>query len=166
MNQDEFLDLLSRFAERPMPALTVRHVYIWHGSLGFLTKALPGHVSQGLDLHALAAALPQAPSSIDGARRLLHQAIRDQLTSLTSEDHQQVLVVTGCDLLSRYRVPLRAFFEIASEHTAIVLTLPPAETNFQPSVPLPEYVSWNPHAPLNYLCSALDKGAVIDTAEE
>ena len=74
--------------------------------------------------------------------------------------------MTGCDLLSRYRVPLGSFFEIASEHTAVVLILPPVETSFQPSTPLPDYVSWNPRAPLDYLCHALDKDAVIDTVEE
>lgn len=166
MNQEEFLDLLSRFAERPMPALAGRHVYLWHGYLDPLTRALPGKVSRILDLHALAAALPQAPRSIDRARRMLLQAVRLQIADLLSSDRQRVLVVAGCDLLSRYRVPLGSFFEIASEHTAVVLTLPAAETRFQPSAPLPEYVSWNPHAPLDYLCKALDTGAVIDTVEE
>ena len=166
MNQHEFLDLLSRFAERPMPSLAGRHVYLWHGSLEPLTRALPNRVRRSLDLHALAATLPQAPRSVDGARRMMLQAIRSQISDLLSSDHQQVLVVSGCDLLSRYRVPLGSFFEIASEQTAVVLTLPPAETRYQPSVPLPEYVSWNPRAPLDYLCKALDKGAVIDTVEE
>jgi hypothetical protein len=166
MNQEEFLDLLARFAERPMPALSGRHVYLWHGSLDSLARALPGNVSRVLDLHALASSLAQAPQSIGAARRVLLQAIRAQIAGLLPSDRQQVLVVTGCDLLSRYRVPLGSFFEIASEHTAVVLTLLPVETSFQPSAPLPEYVSWNPRAPLDYLCSALDKRAVIDTVEE
>jgi len=166
MNEEGFLDLLSRFAERPMPALTGRHVYLWHGHVKPLTGVLPGKVSRVLDLHALAAALPQAPQSIDRARRMLLQAVRSEITDLLSSDRQHVLIVTGCDLLSRYRVPLGSFFEVASEHTAVVLTYPPAETHFQPSAPLPEYVSWNPRAPLDYLSKALDRGAVIDTVEE
>jgi hypothetical protein len=166
MNQEEFLDLLSRFVDRPIPALAGRHVYLWHGNLDPLTNALPGKVRRILDLHALAATQPKAPRSIDGARRVLLQAVRWQIADLLTSDRQHVLVVTGCDVLSRYRVPVGSFFEIASEHTAVVLTLPPAETRFQPSAPLPEYVSWNPHAPLDYLCKALDKGAVIDTVEE
>ena len=166
MNQVEFLDLLSRFAERPMPALSGRHVYLWQGYLDPLSRALPGNVSRGLDLHALASSLPQVPRSIDAARRVLLQAIRSQTSYLLPPDRQQVLAVTGCDLLSRYRVPLGSFFEIASEHKAVVLILPPVETHFQPSAPLPEYVSWNPRAPLDYVCHALDKGAVIDTVEE
>ncbi len=166
MNQEEFLDLLRRFAERPMPALGGRHVYLWHGDVAFLRRALPGHTVRVLDLHALAASLSQSPGSIDGARRVLLRAIRSQIADLPSSDHQQVLVVTGCDLLSRYRVPLGSFFEIVSECTAVVFAVSPAETYFQLTEPLPEYVSLNPHAPLDYLRGALGEGAVIATAEE
>jgi hypothetical protein len=166
VNQEEFLDLLCRFAERPMPALGGRHVYLWHGDVDPLGRALPGHTVRTLDLHALAASLSQAPSSMDGARRMLLRTIRPQIADLLSSDRQQVLVVTGCDLLRRYRVPLGSFFEIASEHTAVVFAVSPAETYFQPTEPLPEYVSLNPHAPLDYLRGALGEGAVIATVEE
>ena len=166
MNQEEFLDLLRRFAERPMPALEGRHVYLWHGDVALLRRALPGHTVRTLDLHALAANLPQSPSSMDGARRVLLRAIRLQIVDLLSSDRQQVLVVTGCDLLSRYRVPLGSFFEIASERTAVVFAVSPDETYFQLTEPLPEYVSLNPRAPLDYLRGALGEGAVITTIEE
>jgi hypothetical protein len=166
MNQEEFLDLLSRFAERPMPALSGRHVYLWHGDIDPLRRALPGHTIRTLDLYALAASLSQAPRSMDGARRLLLQALRSQILELPAADRQQVLIVTGCDLLSRYRVPLTSFFEIASERMAVVLTVPSAETSFRPAEPLPEYVSLNPHAPLDYLRGALGEGVIIATAEE
>jgi len=166
MNQKEFQDLLCRFVERPMPALAGRHVYLWHGDVDLLRRALPGHTVRILDLYALAASLSQMPSSMDGARRVLLRAIRLQINDLLSFDRQQVLVVTGCDLLSRYRVPLGSFFEIASEHTAVVFAVSPAETHFQPSEPLPEYVSLNPHASLNYLRGALGEGAVIAIVEE
>jgi len=98
---------------------------------------------------------------MDGARRVLLRAIRLQIADLLSSDRQQVLVVIGCDLLSRYRVALGSFFEIASEHTAVVFAVSPAETDFQPTEPLPEYVSLNPHAPLDYLRTALGEGNVI-----
>jgi hypothetical protein len=166
MNQGEFLALLSRFAERPMPALAGRHVYLWHGPVDLLRRTLPGHTLQPLDLHALAAGLSQAPRSVDGARRLLLRAIRPRLAGLLPPDRQQVVVVTGCDLLSRYRVPLGPFFEIASERTAVVFVVPPEETRFQPAEPLPEYVSLNSHAPLDYLRGALGEGASIATVEE
>jgi hypothetical protein len=166
MNQEEFLDLLRRFAERPMPALAGRHVYLWHGDVGPLKRAWPGHTVRTLDLRALATGLSQAPSSMDGARRMLLRAIRRQINDLVSSDRQQVLVVTGCDLLSRYQVPLGSFFEIASEHTAVVFAISPSETHFQLTGPLPEYVSLNPHAPLDYLRGALGEGAMIATVEE
>jgi hypothetical protein len=166
MNQDEFLDLLRRFAERPMPALEGRHVYVWHGNMAHLRKALPGPTVQPLDLHTLAAGLSQAPTSMDGARRVLLRAIRSQIADLLSSDHQQVLVVTGCDLLSRYRVPLVSFFEIASERTAVVFAVSLDETCFQLAEPLPEYVSLNARAPLDYLRGAVGEGAVVATIEE
>jgi hypothetical protein len=166
MNQEEFLDMLSRFAGRPMPALPGRHVYLWHGEVDPLRRALPGHTVRTLDLCALAASLSQAPSSMDGARRLLLRAIRPQVADLLSSDRQQVLVVTGCDLLSRYRMPLGSFFEIASERVAVVFAVSPADTDFLPTEPLPEYVSLNPHAPFDYLRGALGERAVIEPAEE
>lgn len=161
MNQAAFLDMLSRFAKRPLPALVGRHVYLWHGDADSLTNALPDDVIQRLDLHRLTAESPQAPRSIDAAQRVLLQAIRSQITDMLSFDRQQVLLVSGCDLLSRYQLSLGSFFEIASEYTAVVFAIPAAETHFQPIEPLPEYVSLDPHAPLDYLRRALGEENVI-----
>jgi len=166
MKEEAFLNLLSHFAERPVPAITGRHVYLWHGNVDRLFSFLPGAVKRTLDLHSLAASLSQAPRSIDGARSLIQQAIASELASLGSREDQKVLVVTGCDLLSRYRVSLRPFFEVASEHTAVVLAVLPAETRFRSSEPLPDYVSLNPHAPFDYLCAAVGQEAVVDTVVE
>jgi hypothetical protein len=166
MTHDEFLDLLSRFAERPLPALTGRHIYLWHGELERLTPALPGNAPHRLDLHVLAANLPRAPRSIDAARRALLQTLRSQLGELPAADRQQVLLVTGCDLLSRYRVPLGPFYEIVSEHFMIVLVLLLAETRFRPAEPIPEYVSLDADAAYKYLRSAVGAESVINTAEE
>lgn len=166
MTRDEFLDLLSRFVERPLPALAGRHLYLWHGSKEHLTFVLPGNVTQTLDLHALAATLLQAPRSTDAARRLLRGALRSGLADLTPSHGQQVLMVTGCDLLSRYRVPLGPFFEIASDHVMVVLVVLPDETRFRPAEPIPAYVSLSPDAPFEYLRTLVDKGAVINTIEE
>ncbi len=166
MTHDEFLDLLARFAERPLPALTGRHVYLWHGELEGLTSALPGNVPHELDLHDLAANLPRAPRSIDAARRALLHALRSQLGELPATERQQVLPVTGCDLFSRYRVPLRPFYEIVSEHFMVVLVLPSAETRFQPAEPIPDYVFLDADAAYEYLRSAVGAESVINTAEE
>ena len=166
MNRDEFLDLLSRFSGRALPAQVGRHVYLWHSSVSSLTTAIPGPVARVLDVHKLAAALTRAPRSVDAARPLLSRAIRSQLDDLISPRGQQVVVIAGCDLLGRYRVRLSLFFERASERVMIVFAVPPDESRFRPSVPLPSYVALNPGAPLEYLSSALDKRAVIDNAEE
>ena len=72
-------------------------------------------------------------------------------------------MVTGCDLLSRYGVGLNPFFEVVSERTAVVLTIPPEETLFQPAEPLPDYVSLLPHVPFDYLRAALGERVVINT---
>ena len=72
MNQEEFLDLLRRFAERPMPALAGRHVYLWHGDVDPLRRALPGHTLRTLDLYALAASLSKA-KMLDQFHRLLFE---------------------------------------------------------------------------------------------
>lgn len=166
MNRDEYLDLLSRFSGRALPAQVGRHVYLWHGSTSSLTAAIPGSVGRCLDLHKLAAALTHTPRSIDAARTLLSRAIRLQLDDLISPHGQQVVVVTGCDLLSRYRVRLPLFFERASEQVMIVFVVPSDESRFQPSVPLPGYVALDPGAPLEYLADALDRRAMIDNTEE
>ena len=163
MNQEEFLDLIRRFAARPLPAPAGRHVYLWHGETSSLMRAVPGHAARTLDLNVLAAGLPEAPMSTDGARRVLLRAIRDKVGDLVFSEQQQVLIVTGCDLLSRYRVPLGSFFEVSSERTAVVLVVPPVETRFRPAEPLPEYVSLTPHAHLDYLRAALGEGAIIAT---
>ena len=127
---------------------------------------MPGGVVRTLDLHTLAAGLPSAPRSIDAVRRLLRGALRSHLASLGTLSRQQVLAVTGCDLLSRYQMPLGPFFEIASERLMVVLVISPEETRFRPNEPLPDYVSLDSHAPFNYLRHALGEGAVINTVEE
>lgn len=167
MRPAEFLDLLVRFAERPAPAPAGRrHAYLWHGEVDRLTVALRGSAVRRLDLHALAAALPQAPRAVDAARRVLLQALRSELAGLTAPERQAILVVTGCDLLSRYNVALTPFFEIASDRTAVVFAISPAETQFQPNTPLPEYVSLDPRAPFNHVHSILGEGMVVDSIEE
>ena len=166
MTEYELLDLLGRFAERPVPSLTGRHVYLWHGAASRLADRVPSSVVATLDVHGVASDLSQSPRSIEAARRLLLKAIRSQLSDTVALDRQQVVIVTGCDLLSRYGVPLQPFFEIASESIAIVLTVSSTETSFHPSEPLPEYVSFSPNAPLDYLRRAVGERSVINTVEE
>ncbi|NLF03149.1 MAG: hypothetical protein GX601_19470 [Anaerolineales bacterium] len=165
MTAEDFLRLLSRFAERPVPATGGRHVYLWHGDLDRLEAALPGGVLQLIDLHVLAAALTQAPRSTDAVRRLLLQSLRAHLTNMLSGEGQQVVVVTGCDLLSRYLVPLTPFFEAASDRTAVVFVVSPEETHFGRPTALPDYVSIVPQTPFDYLRS-MARGPIVVNADE
>lgn len=166
MNQAAFLDLLIRFSERPLPAVSGRHVYLWHGDEEALIRLLPAGAVERLDLHALAANLTQAPRAVDAARRLLVGAIRSWLHEELSWDQQQILMVSGCDLLSRYGVPLGTLFEVSSESTAVVLAVHPDDTGFRPAHPLPDYISLNPRAPLEYLQGTLGEGAIISAEEQ
>jgi hypothetical protein len=164
MTKDELFNLISRFALRPLPAVNGRHVYLWHGSLEILKRGIPVEILISIDLHHLAATLPRAPRMRDEARRLLSQAINTTLNEHES-DHQQIFVVTGCDLLSRYEVPLNPFFQVASERQMVILVAPLAETHFQPSHPLPSYVVLDPTAPFNYLKAVVGAVATINDSE-
>ena len=44
MNRDEFLDLITRFSGRALPAQVGRHVYLWHGSITSLSAGVAGTV--------------------------------------------------------------------------------------------------------------------------
>lgn len=166
MIKADFFNLIARFAQRPMPALGGRHVYLWHGQLRTLTAALPGELKMfTLDLHQLAAKLPRTPRARDEARQLLTRAIQQQLKSQLETSSQQVFVVTGCDLLSRYQVSLRSFFQLASESRMIILVVSALETQFQPSGLLPSYVELDPGAPFEYLQTTLGVAATINMDE-
>lgn len=165
MTKDEFFKLISRFAQTPLPAVNGRHVYLWHGSLEGLKRNIPTETLGSVDLHHLAAMLPRAPRARDEARRLLDQAIQTTLTEQLKFDHQQIFVVTGCDLLPRYEVPLNSFFEIASETHLVILVVSLIETNFQPSHPLPSYVTLDPTIPFNYLQAMMGATATIGDSE-
>ena len=166
MTKDELLTLIARFSQRPLPALGGRHVYLWHGTLESLKGAIPAQVLTLLDLHRLAAALPRAPRASDEARRLLSRAIEEELDERLAPDSQQILVIAGCDLLCRYQVSINSFFQIASEKQIVILVVSPAETRFQPSSPLPDYVTLDASAPFDYLLAAVGPEATINAAED
>jgi hypothetical protein len=166
MTQDELLDLISRFSQRPLPALGGRHVYLWHGSWEGLKGAIPTQVVAHLDLHRLAATLERAPRARDEASRLLRRAVQKELNERLTSDSQQILVVTGCDLLSRYQVSINPFFQVASEKHMVILIVSPAETYFQPSEPLPDYVTLDASAPFDYLQAAVGPEATVNVTED
>ena len=159
---DDFKTLLSNFSKRPVPPIADRHVYLWHGELSALHALLTPNLSTTLDLFDITRSLQRTPFSIDEARRVLQTAIQSWL------DHhaplsgtQQVVVVTGTELLARYRVPINAFFSSAGESQMFVFVVPRHETALQPQGSLPGYVDFNPQATLEYLQTKLGDQATI-----
>jgi hypothetical protein len=165
MTKAEFFKLISRFAQSSLPAVNGRHVYLWHGSPEELKRKIPAETLVSVDLHHLAATLSRAPRAQDEARRLLNQAIQTTLAERLKFDHQQIFVVTGCDLLSRYEVSLSLFFQLTSERHMIVFVVPLAETDFHPSLPLPSYVTLDPTKPFHYLQAMVGAVATISDSE-
>ena len=162
MRLGEFTEIVEHFAERPLPALEGRHIYLWEGEVASLQALMPASAYRSLDLHELAAELPRAPRAEDEARRLLRRAIQGHLEDERTIEGQHILVVTGCDLLSRYQVPLAPFLEAVSERFMVVFAVPPGETNFAPITPLPSYVHMMPAAPRDYMRAQLEGiGSVV-----
>jgi len=162
MNRIEFAALLAQLAERPIPPLVDRHVYLWHDNLTDLRGLAPMGPVTELDLYALAATLPKTPFALDEARRLLQASIATWLREHASASGvPQVIVVTGNSLLQRYRVALDTFFQVSSETLMIIFVVPRRETDFKPVRPLPAYVEIEPDATFAYLRTKLSDHAYI-----
>ncbi|MGA9350653.1 MAG: hypothetical protein WBW48_17870 [Anaerolineae bacterium] len=165
MLYDDFANLLARFAQRPVPPVQGRHVYLWHGETAGLRSLLPQGLVVELDLYALAGSLPRAPFAVDEARRLLQSTITNWLQAHSpAPGVQQVILVTGNSLLMRYCVPLEAFFRVTNESRMVISVISPRETTFRPPGPLPGYVSLRPAATFEYLKAHLGEPSVIGEA--
>ncbi len=165
METDVFRSLLARFAQRPVPPVAGRHIYLWHSELAALRAWLPPGLDVHLDLWELAQSLPRTPLAADEARRVLQAAIQGWLAiHPPPAGGQRVVLVTGATLLAHYRAPLNAFFNWAGESQMFVFILPPHETAFQPRRPLPPYVDFDPQATLAYLRTKLGDPAIIGAA--
>lgn len=165
MRREKFTEIVKHFAERPLPALQGRHVYLWQGEMASLQRLIPPSGFTSLHLHELAAELPRTPRAEDEGRRLLRGAILGRLDEERAKQGQRILVVTGCDLLSRYRVPIAPFLEVVSESFMVIFAVAPRETDFAPIGPLPSYVHMTPAAPRDYMRAQLaGTGSVV--AEE
>ena len=162
MNRMEFAALLAQLAERPVPPLVDRHVYLWHGDLADLRGLAPIGLITELDLYTLAAALSKTPFALDEARLLLRASIATWLREhAPAPGIHQVIVVTGNSLLQRYRVPLNTFFQASSETQLIVFVVPRRETDFSPVRPVPAYVELEPSATFEFLRAKLSDHALI-----
>lgn len=162
MTPESFAQMLHNFANRPLPPLEGRHVYLWHGEESQLRLLLRPGLDMTLDLYDLPARLPRTPHAIDEARRLLHTAISDWLRAQApSFGSQQVVIVTGSSLLARYRVSLDIFFQASNESRLFIFVVPLRETRFLPRKPLPAFVTLQPTAIFAYLQSAIGVSATI-----
>jgi len=153
-------------AQRAVPPLVGRHVYLWHGELQDLRALVPSSTVVELDLYSLAATLSKKPFALDEARRLLEAGIaawlKEHLTSLAAH---QVILVTGNSLLQRYRVPLDSFFQASSEIRLIVFAVSRSQTDYRPPRAMPSYVELEPSATFEYLRAKLGDHALVgDTA--
>jgi hypothetical protein len=92
--------------------------------------------------------------------------IQSYLSESVKDNHQQFVVITGCDLLGRYTMPLNVFYETVSDTVMVVFVVSPAETNFIPEIPLPDYININPAATFSYLKNRVGENTVIDTTED
>jgi hypothetical protein len=162
MNRMEFAALLAQLAERPIPPIADRHVYLWHGELAGLRRLAPGGLVNELDLYGLAADLPKTPFALDEARRLLQSSIVTWLREHAPlSDGPQVVVVTGNSLLQRYRVSLEAFFQASSEKRVIVFAVSGRETGYAPPRPMPAFVECEPTATFEFVRTKLSERALI-----
>jgi hypothetical protein len=169
MKLSELIEMIDHFAQSPIPSLHGRHVYLWHGSATSLKTIIPPIAQEWLDLHSLTTHLPRTPRANDEASKLLRREIESVLQRIrSSEDRQKIIGITGCDLLSRYKVSANPFFTVASERTMVILVIESIETHFRlsPSVILPEYVNLDTAAPFRYVQAMIGEAATVNISEE
>jgi hypothetical protein len=144
-----------------VPTAGVRHLYLWYGDPDRLEEIIPAPLLQRLDLYELVRRLPRTPYAADEARRLLRDRIEQELRARANSSERQVLVVSGCNLLARYNVPLQPFYSFASDHRIVILVVPRAEAEFPPPPQLPDFVRLAPTAPFDALSQAVGEKNVI-----
>ena len=122
MKVDEFKELIAKFRDRTtLPVGGQRHMYIWHGELTILEAALSPVGSAHLDLHDLARSLERRPDDSHAANQVLERAIESWLQRCKPDTApSQIIVVSGCDLLMRYRVAMAPFMRALDDESVMV----------------------------------------------
>ncbi len=162
MKSSDFFDLLARFADRPIPATANRHIYIWVGDVEALLSKSPVGFIKKLDLHVLCKSITKSPLSDQAAGRVLTEAIEGWISrELSTSQHQRGLLVTGLDLLYRYRLSINSLTRLANENIMIILGLSALDLNFHPSRSMPGYVQFSPPSILKYLTSGIPEEAIV-----
>jgi hypothetical protein len=119
-----------------------------------------------LDLHTLCENLTKTPVGDKAAGRELSDVIDEWLLkNFPASPHQRALMVTGFDLLYRYRLSLSTFIRLANENTLIILGLSALDANFRPARPLPSYIEFSPYAILRYAASEIPEEAIVKQEE-
>ena len=156
MTADDLRQTFERLARGPTAATqAMRHLYLWHGTPTQLETLVPSSLLGHLDLYALTRQLPRAPYALDEARRVLRAQIEEELRGQTDHAPRQVLVVNGCSLLVRYRVPLQPFYSFVNDSRAAVLVVCREDTGFTPPVTLPGFVRLAPTTTFDALSQAV-----------
>jgi hypothetical protein len=162
MMQSELLDLIARFANHPIPALTNRHIYLWIGEASDLISRSPSGFIKILNLHVLCQDLIKVPYGEEAARRELSNVIENWIAKEFPPSRQQrALLVTGVDLLYRYRLPMSMFMRLASESCMIVLAMSALDVNFHPTKILPAFIQFSPYEILKYIATEIPEEAIV-----
>ena len=162
MIQNELLDLISRFADHPIPALINRHIYLWVGEVNGLISQSPAKFFTILDIHSLCQALNKTPFGEEAARRELSSTIENWIDKeFPSSRNQRALLVTGLDLLYRYRLPMSIFMQLASENCMIVLAISSFDVNFRPAKIFPAAIHFLPYEILRYVAMEIPEEAIV-----
>lgn len=162
MKRSEFLEFASRFASQPIPATINRHVYLWIGEIDELFSSCPPGFIYKLDLHEICRDITKTPIGDKAAGRELSDAIDGWiLRNLPTSSQQRALLVTGLDLLYRYRLPLSAFIRLANERSMVILALSALDINYRTAKPLPSYIHFSPDAILKYAALEISEEAIV-----
>ena len=162
MIQNELLDLITRFSDHPIPALTNRHIYLWIGEINGLISRCPMGFFKILDLHRLCQDLNKEPYGEEAATRELSSSMETWIAKEFPPSRQQrALLVSGLDLLYRYRLPMSMFMHLANENCMIVLAISPLDINFRPTKILPAFIQFSPDEILKYITTEIPEEAIV-----
>jgi len=161
MMREDFSHLLKRFAINPVTSTIGRHVYLWHGNDSQLLDLVPAEVKEILDLHTIIASAPRTPYEQSEASRIIQKLFEAWLEKNLVEIRQRIVIISGCDVLVRYHIPLTAFFQWASDTTMFIFI---AEnwTSISLAGRIPEYVTINSQDEFIYLREIISESATIE----
>jgi hypothetical protein len=160
MKLEQFRTTLDAFLQGPQP---YRNLYVWYGEDDGLMALLPAGRTQSLNLFQLAAELNRHPFAQDEANELLRDALRARLRGWYSADTHPILIVTGCELLARYRVGLQPFYSVLTDRSMVILICSALDAAYDPAGRLPGYVQCEPGTTLAYLSRLVEDDHVVET---